>query len=168
MKTLVLIRHSKSDWSQKELNDKERPLNKRGKRDAPFMAKLLFERGDIHPTLFTSSPAVRALQTAKEFAKVSKYDFSKALIREEIYHGSSQNIIQVLSQIDNKHDCVLLFGHNPEITRLANQLSDMFIENIPTTGIFCIDFDFDDWGKITLHRGKMRFFEYPKKYLKKE
>lgn len=167
MKTLVLIRHSKSDWTNKELTDKQRPLNKRGKRDAPFMAKLLYQRQDIHPTLFITSPAERSIQTAKEFAKIFNYDFSKSLINDEVYSSGVQDIVKLISEIDNKHTCVLLFGHNPEITHLANQLSDSFIENIPTTGVLCIDFDFDDWKDILTKRGKTRFFEYPKKYFKK-
>lgn len=168
MKTLLLIRHSKSDWSKKELNDRERPLNKRGRRDAPFMAKLLYEQGDIHPSLILSSPAERAKQTAKEFARAFGYDISKILYREEIYSGNAQAILNLISKIDDNHKCIFLFGHNPDITLLANLLSDVLIENIPTTGVFCIDFDLDQWKEIVFKRGKHRFFEYPKRYFKKD
>ncbi|MGQ9819586.1 MAG: SixA phosphatase family protein [Candidatus Kapaibacteriales bacterium] len=168
MKTLILIRHSKSDWSKKELSDRQRPLNKRGKRDAPLMAKLLYERGDIHPSLIISSPAERSMQTAKEFARVFGYDLSKILYREEIYTGNIQAILNLISNIDDHHNCILLFGHNPDITLLANQLSDVLVENIPTTGIFCIDFDINQWREILSQKGKNRFFEFPKKHFKKE
>jgi phosphohistidine phosphatase len=74
----------------------------------------------------------------------------------------------LLSNIDDNHNTVFLIGHNPDITSLGNQLSDMFIDNIPTTGILCIDFEFDSWRNILTQSGKLRFFEYPKKYLKKK
>ncbi len=167
MKTLVIIRHSKSDWSDPHITDIERPLNKRGKRDAPFMAKLLKEK-NVFPDLILTSPAERALQTVKYFVDVFNYDKSKIVVREEIYTMGSAAIRKLLSQIDDLHNTVFLFGHNPDLTSLANQLMDMFIENIPTTGIVCIDFDFDTWKEILTSKGKLRFFEYPKKYFKKK
>ncbi len=167
MKTLVLIRHSKSDWTDPHLTDIERPLNKRGKRDAPFMAKLLKEKGII-PDLILSSPATRAIQTLNYFLQEYQFDKNKVIIRDEIYTMGATAIRKLISSIDDKHNVVFLFGHNPDITSLGNQLSDMFVENIPTTGILCIDFDFDSWKEILTKGGKLRFFEYPKKYLKKK
>jgi len=167
MKTLVLIRHSKSDWSDPTLTDIERPLNKRGKRDAPFMAKILKEKG-VYPDLIITSPATRALQTLEYFLDEFKYNKSKVMVRDEIYSMGATAIRKLLSNIDDNHNTVFLIGHNPDITSLGNQLSDMFIDNIPTTGILCIDFEFDSWRNILTQSGKLRFFEYPKKYLKKK
>ncbi len=167
MRTLLLIRHSKSDWSDSSITDKERPLNKRGRRDAPFMAHLIKSKGII-PDLFISSPAERAIQTAKYFAEEFNFDKLKIVIRDEIYSQGATNIRRILSQVDNSYCCVFLFGHNPDLTLLANNLSDTFVENIPTTGIVCIDFEFKSWQNILTQQGKMRFFEYPKKYLKKQ
>ncbi|MGB9771196.1 MAG: SixA phosphatase family protein [Candidatus Kapaibacteriota bacterium] len=167
MKTLVIIRHAKSDWSDPNITDIERPLNKRGKRDAPFMANLLKEKG-VHPELILTSPAERALQTVKYFVEEFKTDKSKVVVREEIYTMGAFAIRKLLSQIDDIHNTVFLFGHNPDLTTLANQLLDMFIENIPTTGVVCIDLDINSWKEILTTRGKLRFFEYPKKYFKKK
>ncbi len=167
MKTLVLIRHSKSDWSDPNLTDIERPLNKRGKRDAPFMASLIKEKGLV-PDLILTSPAERALQTVKYFVEEFKLDKSKIVIREEIYSLGSLAIRKLISQMDDSHNVIFLFGHNPDLSTLANQLLDVFIENIPTTGIVCIDFDFESWKEILNNKGKLRFFEYPKKYFKKK
>ncbi|MCX7909186.1 MAG: histidine phosphatase family protein [Ignavibacteria bacterium] len=167
MKTLVIVRHSKSDWSDPNITDIERPLNKRGKRDAPFMAKLMKEQ-NLVPDLILTSPAERALQTVKYFVEEFKIDKSKIIVREEIYTHGSVIVRKLISQIDDIHNTVYLFGHNPDLTSLANQLLDVFIENIPTTGIVCIDFDFKSWKEILNSKGKLRFFEYPKKYFKKK
>lgn len=167
MKTLVVVRHAKSDWSDPNITDIERPLNKRGKRDAPFMAELMKQQ-NLVPDLILTSPAERALQTVKYFADVFSIDKSKIIIREEIYNLGSVAIRKLLSQIDDTHNVVYLFGHNPDLTSLVNQLLDVFIENIPTTGIVCIDFDFDSWKEILNKKGNLRFFEYPKKYFKKK
>ena len=167
MKTLVLIRHSKSDWSDPNLTDIERPLNKRGKRDAPFMAKLLKEK-NVYPDLIITSPAKRALQTLEYFLDEFKYSKNKVMVRDEVYSMGATAIRKLLSNLDNNHNTVFLIGHNPDLTSLGNQLSDMFIDNIPTTGILCIDFEFDSWKDILTQAGKLRFFEYPKKYFKKK
>lgn len=167
MKTLVIVRHAKSDWSDPNITDIERPLNKRGKRDAPFMAKLIKEQG-LTPDLILTSPAERALQTVKYFVEQFKINKSKVIVREEIYSNGSVAIRNLLSKIDNSHQTIFLFGHNPDLTSLANQLLDVFIENIPTSGIIGIDFDFDSWDNILNSRGKLRLFEYPKKYFKKK
>lgn len=167
MKTLIVVRHAKSDWSDPNITDIERPLNKRGKRDAPFMAELMKQQ-NLVPDLILTSPAERALQTVKYFADVFNIDKSKIIIREEIYNLGPVAIRKLLSQIDDTHNVVYLFGHNPDLTSLVNQLLDVFIENIPTTGIVCIDFDFDSWKEILNNKGNLRFFEYPKKYFKKK
>lgn len=167
MKTLLLIRHSKSDWSDTSITDKERPLNKRGKRDAPFMARLIKEKGII-PDAMMTSPAERAIQTAKYFSEEFNFDSRKIMIRDEVYSQGASAIRKILSQLNDSYNCVFLFGHNPDITLLANQLSDTFIENIPTTGVVCVDFQFESWQKLLTQQGKLRFFEYPKKYFKKQ
>ncbi len=167
MKTLVLIRHSKSDWSDPNLTDIDRPLNKRGNRDAPAMAKIL--KGlNIAPDLIVSSPAMRAMQTVKYFAKEFDYDLNKVLVRNEIYSGGFLEIRKLISLFDDFHFVVFLFGHNPDITSLANSFLDVYIEKIPTTGIVVIDFPVQSWKDVLNNRGTLRYFEYPKKYFKKE
>jgi phosphohistidine phosphatase len=166
MKTLILVRHAKSSWENPSLSDHERPLNSRGLRDAPFMGKLLNEKG-IKPDLIISSPAVRAATTAQYFANALDYPVKSIMYMEMIYGAGPKEILDMLNQMDDNLNCILLFGHNPDITALSNYLSDEAHGNLPTTGTICIDFDVDSWSNVGDESGTIRFFEYPKKYFKK-
>lgn len=164
MKTLYLVRHAKSSWSEPELKDDERPLNKRGKKDAPAMGRRLRKMGEI-PDLMISSPAKRAFSTAKRFAGELKYPGKKIQKNKELYMGSTSSFSDVISNVKNKYKSVMLFGHNPGVTEFANERGGANIDNIPTSGVVRIDFDVKDWGEINDVKGKMIFFEYPKKRL---
>lgn len=165
MKTLYLVRHAKSSWDNaEELSDRERPLNKRGKRDAPKMAVLLAER-NIIPDVLVSSPAVRAYTTAQVFAQVFDLKTKDIQLEEDIYeHGTSvEKILQIVQQLDDKHTSAMVFGHNPTFTELANCYSGTLIENVPTCGVVCIEFNVPTWKEVSEKNGKIAFFEYPKK-----
>lgn len=162
MKTLVLIRHAKSSWKNPVLSDVERPLNKRGKKDAPLMAKRLKKTG-YKPDLMISSPAQRALKTAKIFTQEINYSKSKIITDNIIYEGSLYQILQLIKNIDDSKNCVFLYGHNPDLTSLANYLSDYKVTNIPTCGVFCVDFEIDSWRQISETSGIFKFFDFPKK-----
>lgn len=162
MRTLYLVRHAKSSWKDAELSDMKRPLNKRGKRDAPKIGNLLRKRNEI-PDLIISSPAKRAFSTAKRFAKGLKYPGKKIATKKQLYMGSSENFIGVISQAEKKFKSIMLIGHNPGLTEFVNEISGENIDNIPTSGVVRIDFDIDEWGEIKNSKGKMIFFEYPKK-----
>ena len=127
MKTLILVRHAKSSWEKPEMTDFDRPLNERGLRDAPYMAKLLKDKG-IFPDLIISSPAIRALTTARIFAKELKYSLRSIRTNEIIYTTGPKEILNMLSQIDDSKNCAMIFGHNPDLTALANYLSDEDVE----------------------------------------
>lgn len=165
MKTLVLIRHSKSSWAYPELNDLERPLNKRGENDAPLMAEVLKSK-NIQPDLIISSPALRALVTAQVFAKVLDYDIERIVVEKIIYESNSKIILDYICSFNNAINTAFIFGHNPDLTYLATYLSSSVFDNVPTTGIVCIDFEVSSWKEIYKQPGKLRFFEYPKKYRK--
>ncbi|NNG25998.1 MAG: histidine phosphatase family protein [Ignavibacteriaceae bacterium] len=162
MKTLYLVRHAKSSWKHPELSDFERPLNKRGKNDAPFMGKLLAEKG-VNPELVISSPAKRASSTAKIIASELNYVKEKIIFDKNIYEGTGRRLLEIISGIQEKYNFVMLFGHNPGLTVLSNNLSDHFIDNIPTCGIVALEFS-KSWSDIKLNSAKFLFFEYPKKY----
>ncbi len=166
MKTLFLARHAKSSWDHPELSDFDRPLNKRGKRDAPFMGSLMDELGH-NPDLIISSPANRAITTAKHFAEKLNYPVDKILPSKIIYDGDSTDLIDLINQIDDKHQKVFLFGHNPTITSLHNFLCDQYLNNIPTAAVAAIQFDVAAWKEVYTNKGRHLFFEYPKKYFKK-
>ncbi len=163
MKTLYLVRHAKSSWSDPDVRDHDRPLNKRGNRDAPFMGKLLFDK-KIKVDLLISSSAVRALQTAKYIASEFNLKKNDIQIDERLYHPSTLDFLKVINEIDNSCKNVMLFSHNPGITEFANFVSTNDFTNIPTCGIVCLDFDIHDWRDLSNHRGATIFYEYPKKY----
>jgi phosphohistidine phosphatase len=161
---LYLVRHSKSSWKETGFTDFDRPLNKRGKRDAPFMGKLLAEQG-IQPEVIFSSPAKRALKSAKIIAEEIEYPLDEIITYAEIYHASTADLLEIIRNLDDTYYEVMIFGHNPSMTDIVNYLSDFDLNNLPTSGIVCIEFDGQPWRRISRHSGELVFFEYPKKYL---
>lgn len=147
-----------------DLSDIDRPLNKRGKRDAPFMGKILAEKG-IKPDLIISSPAKRAKRTALAIAEEIGYPESKIEYDENIYESSSRELLEIVQSIDEKHNTVMIFGHNPGFTMLHNYLCTHYIDNIPTSGIVGLEFN-SGWNEISKNSATFLFFEYPKLYLK--
>ena len=165
MKTLYLIRHAKSSWKNDELTDFERPLNERGKRDAPFMGKLLHEQ-KIRPDAIISSPALRALTTARIIATELKYDLKYIATDGLLYEADFRSMMSVVNGIDDSLATVIIVGHNPGITFLANSLTEAAIENIPTCGVVGINLDGGRWRTIHPGSATLKFFEQPKKYFK--
>jgi phosphohistidine phosphatase len=163
MKTLFLVRHAKSSWKDSSIDDTDRPLNKRGKRDAPFMGELLKEKV-VNPDLVISSPAKRASKTAQIIAEQIGYSKKDIIYAEEIYEASSRELVDFIKKIDDKYNSVMLFGHNPGFTMLNNFLSKQYIDNIPTCGIVALEFN-NTWKEIDKNTAKMIFFDYPKRYM---
>ncbi|NWF50800.1 MAG: histidine phosphatase family protein [Ignavibacteriaceae bacterium] len=166
MKKIFLIRHAKSSWKEPYLSDFDRPLNKRGKTDAPFMGELLAQK-KILPDLILSSPAKRAIRTAEEIAKKINYNLSAIKADERIYEASRNELLKVLREIEKDVDVIFLVGHNPGLTFFANFLSGSEIENIPTCGIVEFNFKGSDWEDLDIDSCSLVSFEYPKKYLSK-
>lgn len=144
MRSLYLIRHAKSSWEHPGLRDFLRPLNDRGIRDAPQMAKLLAGLVD-KPVLMLSSPAKRALTTAQYFADAFEAPHETIRPVQEIYESQPLDIMRIISALPADAERVLLFGHNPTLTEFANQFTQQAIDNIPTCGIVRIDSDAPDW-----------------------
>lgn len=165
MKKLFLVRHAKSSWEDSSLPDIERPLNKRGKRDAPFMSKLLKKKNITIDAIY-SSPAVRALNTSQIFAEELNYPKKKIIVDDKIYHSGIKELSEIVNNIPETYSSVIIVGHNPALTSFANHLGNKFIDNIPTCGIVGIEFDVNSWEKVERGNGKIFLFEYPKKYLK--
>lgn len=139
------------------LSDFDRPLNKRGKQAAPFMAEKMRKRG-IHPESIISSPAKRAKKTAKVFSKVLEVPL---FLEEKLYSAEVKEMLWIIQKAFETQDKIMIVGHNPELTLLNDLLSDKEIFNIPTAGIVAIAFT--DYP-IEEKRGTQLFFEYPKKY----
>jgi phosphohistidine phosphatase len=163
MKTLYIIRHAKSSWAVADQPDFERGLNERGKKDAPRMGKRLKEK-NIHPDLIVSSSAKRAYSTAKKIAKVLNYPKEKIKKDPALYHAGEDTILSVIQELKDKHETVLLFGHNPGLTDFVNTLmnEEGNIENVPTCGVVAFKLQVDSWKDVSWGGGKMMFFDYPK------
>lgn len=163
MLTLFLIRHAKSSWDEPGLSDKDRPLNKRGKKDAPMMGRILAEKNEI-PELIYASTAERAYKTAAAIAEETGYKTSKIKKENSLYMAGTADFNNIISGTENKFKKIMVFSHNYGITDYANHLTNAGIENIPTCGVVKINFDFNDWVNIINQKGKMDYFIYPKMF----
>ncbi len=160
MKTLYLVRHAKSSWKYPELDDFERPLNRRGRESLESMGELLKEI-KAAPDLIISSPATRAAVTARIIADRIHYPLEKILYSESIYLSDSDVLLHFIQDIDDDVKEAMLIGHNPALTDLGNFISNQQIGNIPTCGIFCVEFNIPSWRKINERYGILKFFEFP-------
>ena len=160
-KTLLLIRHAKSDWGDLMLSDFERPLNHRGEINAPEMAKRLAKRELFHQQ-FISSPALRSITTAKYFAKELHINSADIIQEKDIYDALTNSLLEVVNNLDESSNFTALFGHNPGITGLVNYLSNQEISHLPTCGMALIKFPFDQWKMVSSGTGELVFFDFPK------
>ena len=162
MKTLFLVRHAKSSWESPLLPDHERPLNARGKRDAPRMGKRLVSRG-VKPDILISSPAVRAYSTAVKIAAEIDYPKDDIQVNEKLYFEGTSSVLDVIHSLIPRISSAMLFGHNPIMTQLVNYLANTTIGNVPTCGIAEIKFDAESWEEVDEGLGAMQLFDYPKR-----
>jgi phosphohistidine phosphatase len=161
MKKLLLIRHAKSSWDDISQKDFDRPLNDRGHRDAPKMAKRLL-KDDISIDALVSSPAVRAITTAEYFAEA--YGIKKKQVMNEpvLYLADPKVFFDVIARIDDDHKTVAIFSHNPGITEFANRLCPTRVDDMPTCAIFAVKADIKSWKDFEASEKKFWFFDYPK------
>ncbi len=162
MKTLILIRHAKSSWKDSSLRDRERPLNKRGKRDAPAMGRQLSDAA-LLPDLIVSSPAVRAIKTARKIAKAVGHDRNRITIREEVYMGGVDSLLALIQGLDEQATRVYLVGHNPDLTDLATRLAGAALADIPTCGIAVLEFPCASWRECTATHGRLALLLRPER-----
>jgi phosphohistidine phosphatase len=161
LKTLVLIRHAKSSWKDASLTDRDRPLNGRGKRDAPEMGRRLAAR-DAPPDLIVSSPAARALATARIIAEAVGYPVDRIREDERIYMAGQADILEAIHDLDDEADRVFLFGHNPGLTDLVNMLSESPVENVPTCGVVEFRMTGERWADLSRETVQRAGFQTPK------
>jgi phosphohistidine phosphatase len=154
MKTLILMRHAKSSWKEPELADHDRPLNKRGEKDAPRMGRLLKDK-KLVPDHIYSSTAVRAKQTVE--GVIEKSGFKKKVdYLESLYMAEPSTIIEALKQTPDKIDSILLIGHNPGLEGLLQILSRK-VESLPTGAVARISLPIDHWSELSLStEGKLK------------
>ena len=164
MKTIYFIRHAKSSWDDVSLADHDRPLNARGKRDAPAMARRL-AGFDVSPDGILSSTAKRTKQTLKNFREALGVPKEKVILNPDLYLASTRGIAQAIRELPAEWDTVLLFGHNPGYTDLANLIPGPAIENVPTCGIVGCRSDIGSWEDFRYKRARRLCFLYPKQVL---
>ena len=161
MKTLFLVRHAKSSRDDPSLPDRGRPLDDRGKQDAPMMGKRLARR-DVKPDLLVSSPALRALTTAQLIAGELGYQRKNIVVDDRLYASSPDDLLAVIRALDKKLDRVMLFGHNPEFTDLAHRLSSEIID-MPTCAVAEFSFDTKEWSDVGDVMPAKAALDFPKK-----
>lgn len=161
MKQLLLVRHAKSDWEDYNIKDFDRPLGSRGFLNAPEMGRRLKSKNSL-PAAIVSSPALRAITTAKLIAGEINFDPKQIIQNPNIYEASEQALLNIVNKFDSNVNFIALFGHNPGITNFANYLADANIYNMPTCGMVLINFDTNDWLTITGGTGQVLWYDYPK------
>jgi phosphohistidine phosphatase len=161
MKTLTLVRHAKSSWKDSSLSDRDRPLSKRGKRDAPEMGRRLAAAG-IRPSLIVSSPAVRAWSTAKIIADEIGYPREFLQRDSALYLASVNGILDVIVSQDAGFNNLMLVGHNPGFTDFANYLVPGLTNNMPTAGVVSVELDTDDWSLYDKPDVTLLLYDFPK------
>jgi phosphohistidine phosphatase len=161
MKTLLIIRHAKSSWDSASMPDINRPLNDRGKKDAPAMARRLIDIGVLIDR-FISSPARRAKETAEAFAHIFGRKSKDIEFVTDLYHALPPVFKQVIAGLDDKDDTVALFAHNPGITTFANMLTAVRLDNMPTCSVFAVQSPVEHWNEFLTAGQEFLFFHYPK------
>ena len=164
MRTLTLVRHAKSSWKDASLRDRDRPLNKRGQRDAPKMGRRI-EAAGIRPSLIISSPARRAWTTAKIVAREIGYPTEFMQREDDLYLASLDRLLDVVAAQDKGFMNIMLFGHNPGFTDFANFLVPGLTHNLPTAGVVSVEIDQDDWNLYEQPETKLLVHDWPKKHL---
>lgn len=162
MKHLTLIRHAKSSWADGNLSDFERPLNRRGQRDAPVMGRK-FAEVEPRPDLFVSSPALRAHTTAQIFVAEATPPPPPLVLERDLYEAGVEDFLGVIHRLDPSARHVAIFAHNPAVTEIVNLLSAAGIANVPTCALMRLRLDVDRWADVAGHCGTLEGWDRPEK-----
>ena len=161
MKTLYLVRHAKSSWDHPELSDFDRPLINTGIKKTKQIIKYLIEKS-VSVDLIISSPAVRALETAKLIAGGLDYPLENIKQEPALYEAGIENYLDLIHKTSDKINSLMIFGHNLTITRVANIFLDKGIDILPTSGIVAITFKTEHWLEISKIQPEQKFVVFPK------
>jgi phosphohistidine phosphatase len=156
-KTLYLVRHAKSDWTTGEA-DFDRPLNKRGYRDAPRMGQRLKDREAI-PGIIVCSPARRA----KETMELLNLGAGQLTFDDNIYEGGISDLLEIVRSLDDTYESAMLIGHNPGMSWFASQLTGERIDNMPTCAIVTVRIRSKHWKKALSADAELLDLDYPKR-----
>jgi phosphohistidine phosphatase len=161
MKRLILIRHAQASWGHPELDDFERPLTKRGERDARVMGRRLAHQ-QIKPDVIIASPAHRAIRTAALMAKEVRFPITAIVPNQDLYAADVSELMSILQQLDDAWAQVMVVGHNPGLTRLSASLTHAQVDPLPPCGVFCVDLALASWKELAPGSGAVVLVEYPK------
>jgi phosphohistidine phosphatase len=167
VKTLCVVRHAKSSWDDPHLPDHDRPLNKRGLRDAPFMARLAAETYGT-PSRILTSTALRALTTARHFASAFRMEERDVHVLSALYPGVLHNYLQVIGTQPEHLESLWLFGHNPGVSQLAQYLVGPAVGHMPTCAIVVAELNIQSWQELYQGEGKLTALHYPKQHFPKD
>ncbi|MBT8283769.1 MAG: histidine phosphatase family protein [Flavobacteriaceae bacterium] len=158
MKQLIMVRHGKSSWDL-GVEDRDRPLKERGVKDAHKVSRH-FGAFSVKPDMVFSSPAIRALHTCVIFLRVMKIPYQKFSLADGLYVFSGNELLDFLRDLPDSQDKIMIFGHNHAFTEIVNELGDVHIDNVPTTGLVHLSFNIRQWKDIK--RGKTERVVIPK------
>jgi phosphohistidine phosphatase len=164
MRKLLIMRHAKSSWDNPDISDFDRPLNQRGLQAAPFMGNQIYKNGLI-PDLIVSSTAKRAKQTAilvRESAGVE----TKITFEDKIYEASPTTLLYVVAELSDKHESVMLVGHNPGMEGFIRILTGE-IHQMPTAALAQISLNIEKWNDISINCGQLELLIRPKDLMKR-
>ncbi|MEZ4516179.1 MAG: histidine phosphatase family protein [Chloroflexota bacterium] len=145
MKTLMLLRHGKSSWKNASLSDHERPLNERGRNDAPRMGRLLYSQ-ELVPDLIYSSTATRAADTAAAAALAMNFE-GDIVYTDRLYHAAPETVVAIARATDESISSILMVGHNPGLEELMEDLSG-HAERLPTAALAVFELEIDTWDEF--------------------
>ena len=161
-RSLLIVRHAKSSWDDLSQKDFDRPLNDRGKKDAPAMAKRLHKEKKIELDAIISSPAKRAFATAKFFAEEFNIKKKNVIEWPELYEASIDKFYHAITNLGDDYTSVALFSHNPGISAFVNQLTSTRVDDMPTCAVFAIHIKTERWKDFETAEKEFWFFDYPK------
>lgn len=162
MKTLTLLRHAKSSWKHPELDDFDRPLNGRGRRDAPEAGARLAQR-TVPPDRIVSSPALRARATAEAVATALAYPLSAIVHEPRIYEAAPGTLLDILRAQPDTCAHLLLVGHNPGLTDFANGLAGAGLDKLPTAGAYTLTLPIARWADAAFGQGSPLAYDRPQR-----
>jgi phosphohistidine phosphatase len=161
MKTLYIVRHAKSSWEYSGIEDIDRPLKKRGIKDAHLVSKFLSKEID-RPDVFVSSSANRALHTAIIFCENFEYPLSNLKIKKQLYSFSDGYLVKTVNALDDGFNSAIIFSHDHGINSFVNKFGSKPISHVPTCGVIGIKFEEKHWKNIK--KGKTFMIEFPKNH----
>lgn len=161
-KTLYLVRHAKSSWVNPSYSDFDRPLNDRGRRDAPEMGRRLKDQG-ILPEIIISSPARRATETLEGLNEALQVNADSIFMQKRLYEASTETLIDIIRGLNNAADTALIIGHNPSMSWAVEKLCSEPVGNLPTCSVAAVRLDSEDWNLAGICAADLLFLDYPKK-----